>query len=112
MSRTDDEERLRRGEKIAQYRREVLTEHFRNVLGTVAGRAVLWHILEQTRLHATSYDPDVHVVMRHEGRRDVGLDMIAMIETVNPHGYVQLMEQAKATAAREQEDTTDERSSD
>ena len=112
MSRTDDEERLRRGERLAQFRREVLTEHFRNVLGTVAGRAVLWHILEQCRLNATSYDPDPHMVSRSEGRRDVGLDVIAMVETVNPHGYVQLMEQAKQIAAADQEDVTDERSSD
>ena len=112
MSRTDDEDRVSRGERIAHFRRETLIEQFRNVMGTVAGRAVLWHILEQCNLYATSYDPDHHLTLRREGRRDVGLELIAMVEAVHPHGHVQLMEQAKATAVADQEDTTDERSSD
>ena len=110
--RTDDEKRLSRKERAVQFKLEVLREHFRNVLGTVAGRAVLWHILEQCNLHSTSYDPDPNVMIRKEGRRDVGLDLIGMIEAVNPHGHVELMSQAKATDARYQEDTTDDRSDD
>jgi hypothetical protein len=110
--RTDDAARLSRGERIAQFRRETLIEHFRNVMGTVAGRAVLWHILEQCNLYSTSYDPDANLTIRREGRRDVGLELIAMIEAVNPHGHVELMQQAKAVTAREQEDTSDDRDDD
>ncbi len=101
---TGDERAVARRKKQHELDKLQLNEHVKNVLGTVAGRAVLWHILEMCNLHATSYNADQNVTFRLEGRRDIGLDLIALLEHVRPHAYVELMQQAKDREARRKED--------
>jgi hypothetical protein len=104
---TTDEVQISRGQRKAELRGQILKEHVRNVLGTVAGRAVLWHILGQCNLYGTSYDPDRNLVDRKEGRRDVGLEILAMLEMVRPHAHVELMQEAKSIEAQEREENND-----
>jgi hypothetical protein len=100
--------RLTKKQQIAKRRGEVLQEHCRNVLETVAGRAVLWHILSLCRLNASSYHEDVNVTLRFEGRRDVGLELLGLLETVRPHAYNELVHQAKSAQVQEQEENEDD----
>lgn len=108
---TADEKRLARRERILKARQRLLRENIRNVAGTKAGRAVLWEILQLCRLNASSYDADVNVSLRYEGRRDVGLEIIAMLEAVSPHVHIEMMSEAKGREIQEREET-DDRSDD
>lgn len=71
----------------------------------------MWHILSMCRLHASSYDPDLNLTVRREGMRDVGLQLLGLMEAVRPHAHVELMQEAKAVSVLEREEN-DDRASD
>lgn len=60
------------------------------LLDTPFGRNVLWRILHQCQVYGTSYGGDGHAAFT-DGRRFVGVQLIALIQQVSPTAYADLL---------------------
>jgi len=70
--------------------REIQKKQLIAVLDTSEGRAVLWRLLESTGLYRSSYTGDEGTYF-NEGRRNVGLELLALINSVAPDKYPLIM---------------------
>ena len=71
------------------------------VLGTAAGRRVLWWLLSDTGMYQTSIGADPQVTAFNEGRRSVGLTLTHTLVDANAEGFQRLQAEGLA-ALREQ----------
>ena len=62
---------------------------FREVLKTPQGKEVLWHILGLCNLYGVSTDKDYALVL--EGQRQVGIDILQVLESVSKDAYPRLL---------------------
>lgn len=84
--------------KILSARRSELNE-VRALLATAEGRKFLWRLLERCGVYKSSYDQSGSRVYFNEGRREVGLWVLAEIIEAEPEAYVSLMKEAKGREA-------------
>lgn len=89
-----DTKAVKQVEKAHKLRRLAETEHLREVLGTVSGRAVLWAVLEDCGIYRLSYHNNPHETAFREGNRQVGLRLLAEIHAAAPHAYIQMQQEA------------------
>jgi hypothetical protein len=61
-------------------------DDFLSVMNSVQGRAVLWRILEGCGIYSSSYFGDVNELLMNEGRRKMGLEILAMFAEHGAHG--------------------------
>jgi hypothetical protein len=56
------------------------------------GRRVIWRLLESTGLYQSSFTGNSETFFR-EGRRDVGLKLLATVQDVTPDGFMLMMKE-------------------
>lgn len=78
-----DQARRERREKRA---REQAQADLREVMGTPAGRRVVWRLLERCRLFSTSFTGNSETFFR-EGERSVGLWLLQELEALAPEAF-------------------------
>lgn len=84
-------------EKEAKIQRINELDDIRWVLSNVKGRRVIWSILSMCRIFRESYVvKDANHTAFNEGRRDVGLRLLADIQTANPKAYSQMEDEKLA----------------
>lgn len=86
-----DAAQVRRAQRKVAQREAQLVVSLAEVLGTAAGRFVLWTLLEATHVYATSFDHSGSVMYFKEGERNVGLNWRARILAADEQLY-ELME--------------------
>lgn len=86
-----DEEQVKKAEKKEASGRSQDLEDIRAVLSTESGKRFVWKYLELCGLHRTSYTENPHTTMFLEGRRDIGLRLLADITEADPLKYVEMM---------------------
>ena len=91
-----DEVAVKKRRKSVRLATETKTEHTKQVLATKAGRHVLWEVLTLCGIYRTSYDGNETRTIYNEGRRSVGLELLAEINAVQPHAHVQMLQDAIA----------------
>lgn len=105
---------LRNAERAA---REQLKSDLRSVMGTLAGRRFLWHILDDLcQLHGGSFTGN-STTFYNEGRRSVAIDVMKLVQQFCPETYVDMVREqiasadsqraVQATAAQEAEEGDD-----
>lgn len=69
--------------RLAKERRETLAA----LLATKSGRRWAWDFLTFCRVFATSFDRDPYATAFNEGQRNVGLKLLADINSADPNAY-------------------------
>lgn len=69
-------------------------EELRQVLGTRAGRAVLWRMLERCGIYRTSFTGDPLGMAFREGERNIGLACLNLCLTADPRAYTIMRDEA------------------
>lgn len=61
------------------------------LMRTPEGRRVAWHILSAAGVFRLSFTGDSAQTFFREGRRSIGLELMALLTTYHPHGYQQMI---------------------
>lgn len=94
-------------ERVTKHDDAQLLEYMKTVLGTVAGRAVLWHLMYEARTalaHAMEDMPQLTasvwdnsaVIHYHSGRQDMGLLIQGLIRRADPKAIPLMLNEAMA----------------
>lgn len=95
-----DREQVARAGRTVQRADALLAAALQTVLSTQAGRIVLWQLLDDTHMYATSFDHSGSVMYFKEGARNVGLTWQARMLAAD-EGLYELM--AREARAREKQ---------
>lgn len=94
MANAADRKSIRQQEKSAaiadRSRREVIGQ----IMSTAPGRAWLWDTLSTCSIFITTHNPDPYIASFNEGRRSVGLALLADIMVHCPDLYIEAMREA------------------
>ncbi len=88
-----DRKSIRRAEKASRLADRARQEVIVNLMSTTFGRAWLWDILTSCHVFGQTFSPDPLMTAFGEGRRAVGLALLADVMSACPDQYI--------TAARE-----------
>lgn len=93
------QETAKRGEELERHQR---TTDLREVMGTQAGRRLVWRLLDvgSTGLHAASYTGEALSSAYAEGRRAIGIELMREVQGVAPLEYLAMMNEAMQRFAR------------
>lgn len=75
------------------------TEHYKEVLGTYEGRAVIWDILSQCGIYDAGLLPPSDSAYR-DGKRYIGVTLIEEIEYISPNSYSLMRQEATERSHR------------
>ena len=90
--------------KLTTEEREYITllEDTRRLASLPQGRKFIWHVLSLCELHSSSFTGNSRTFY-NEGKRDVGLGVLQLLEEADPTIYPSLiMERAKKQMAQNQ----------
>ncbi len=83
-----------RGKKEVLAREQELND-IRALMHDEWGRRVMWRLLEMAGVYRTSFDASNNRICFNEGRRDVGLHLIADVDEACPEALVLMSKEAK-----------------
>lgn len=90
----DPEQVKRAGQKEREARAWELTD-LRQVLSTPQGRRFVWKYLCLCGVFRSSVDHDPNMVYFHEGRREIGLALMADVVEADPAAYQLMADEAR-----------------
>lgn len=103
-----DEPRIRAQQSAQRLASEQLAADLGAVLGSRAGRHVLWWLLEDAGLYGSTFHENPSWAAFLEGQRNAGLRLLALIEETDPKALLTLMDEhrkmKKSDDARPTED--------
>lgn len=76
---------------IQQIERDELAKAFRDVLAGASGKRVLFWILETCAIYRDAFEGDNNVTNYTLGQQASGRKLIAMLDTIDPRFYPQLL---------------------
>lgn len=82
-------------DKRRQSAETMLADAWADVLATKAGRLVVWHMLAECRLYSPTFTGNSWGNFQ-EGRRAVGLEVLARIHETDPRHYILMQQEALA----------------
>ncbi len=108
------EERHKRREAKAFKARQAQDDAvIQSLMAAPGGRAWMHYYLDFCTIFHTSFDPNPYVMAYNEGRRNVGLRLLADIMRACPEYYIQMMsEHSKVEPTLDRHDIDDERNYD
>ena len=71
-------------------------EELRAVLSQPVGRAVVWRILQSCGIYQSSLNPDAMEMAAAEGRRNLGLWLMAEVHSADAQAYARMQGEAVA----------------
>lgn len=71
--------------------RRVEVEDIEEILNSKAGRRFTWRMLERAGVYRTSFNNSGSVTAFNEGRRDIGLFLMAEIHEIAPEQYLAML---------------------
>ena len=95
-----DEERRRLRENIE---RDGYLEDVKAILKTKEGRRFVWKILEACGVYRSSMTGN-SLTFFNEGKRDIGLQVLADVMDANPEAFLVMQREAKAAQKMKKED--------
>lgn len=90
--------KAKRKEEVLALREAV---DLRDVLALPAGRRLIWRWIGDHGVFHTSFRSNALEMAFREGRRDIGLRMLAEVEEASPDLFLQMQQEAVAIARRE-----------
>lgn len=99
-----DAKRVKRTQRVAKAEENLDDDYLRQVLDTVAGRAVFWRLLELCHPFRQSFVKDnTHLTAYNEGERHIGTELFEMILRVKPEIYITMQSEAEKREDRKKE---------
>ena len=95
------EEETKARDPTAEYRRQEHLKDIKALIGSSSGRRVFWEILNWCNLSGPSFSLNPLEMAKNEGCRSIGMKLLKDISTVDPDGYVKILEERKKTLAEE-----------
>ena len=89
-----DRRHVERREKTAKAARARRGEDFRWLMGDVRGRRFVWDLLAKAGLFRTSFGVSAELTAFNEGRRDLGLTVLADLMRLCPEQYARMQAEA------------------
>lgn len=99
---------VRKRSKREKWDRKAVLASLRALLETPHGRRYIWHILEKTSVHRTSFAPVPTQHAFNEGQRTMGNDVLIDVLEANPQAYVDMMLEFKPPPEEEKKEGSDE----
>ena len=90
-----DRRQVERAGRKQALRRDGELADLRAVLALPSGRRMLWRLLEDCKVFGSIWHPSA-LIHFNEGRRDVGLKLMASITAANENALLQMMAEAQA----------------
>lgn len=75
----------------------------RKVLGTVEGRRIYWDLLKETGVFRNSFSANANQTAFNEGRRDVGLAILADVNKADSDAYPRMQREYWSERQKNQE---------
>lgn len=93
LQNTADEAQVKEAQGKDKRKADRAKEDLRFVLSSPNGRRVLWGVLEKCRIYTGSADNSGSWTYFNEGRRSVGLDLIADIIAIDQKLFIELQKE-------------------
>ncbi|POP42145.1 hypothetical protein CHU32_21085 [Superficieibacter electus] len=91
----EEEKLTAQQERAIQEREERDAEDIRYVMATERGRRVVWNLLEQGKVFASTFAVEPHVTSFNEGQRNVSLALFSRVMAVCPELYLKMAEEQR-----------------
>ena len=75
---------------------DALDDAVRWLMAALNGRRVAWWLLEMGGVYRSSFTIDSHVTAFNEGRRDIGLRLMAKLMDVDPDAYARMVNEHRS----------------
>lgn len=85
------EREAERDEALGREKRRKELEDLKWIMAHAQGRRVVWRLLERAGLYRSSFNHSGSLMSFNEGRRDMGLFVLAEISEAAPEGYLKLL---------------------
>lgn len=85
-----DKTSVKKRKTKAQLEQERLDEELRKVLSLYEGRSFIWWMLEQAGIYRTTFNESASLGAFQEGMRQLGLQLLARLDEVDPNAYAQM----------------------
>lgn len=91
MTEWDDEEALKLNEQEAALQEDREMRRIRDVMSSVMGREFIYDLMITTNIFRTTFSPEFGTMAFSEGRRSVGLQVLAQLQAHVPQQYDLMM---------------------
>ncbi len=88
---------VERRDKAAKTVRLRRNDDFRWLMGDARGRRFVWDLLGKAGLFRSSFGPSTELTAFNEGRRDLGLGVLAELMQLCPEQYARMQAEAVST---------------
>ncbi len=92
---TGDIKQVGKKKTKAQLRRLRETEWLKEVLSKEGGRDFIWRLLSECGNYHTTFTGEINSTLVKEGRRQIGLWVLAEIHEADPGAYIFMQEEKK-----------------
>ena len=96
VGKAADPAQIKKAGERAKLTRQTELRDLLHVLDERPGRRFVWRFLSECGIYKSSFHPSGSTVYFLEGRRDVGLKLLADVMEVNPEAYLQMAKEARA----------------
>lgn len=83
----EEQELLREQQNAAKLAANQLRDDIRYLMGTRSGRRIAWNLLSRAGIFHTNLAAEPISMARQEGRRSIGLELMAMLMQACPEQY-------------------------
>lgn len=91
-----DKQQIKKAAKKIRFNRTQELDDFRFILSTPSGRRVIWRYLSLVGVFQSSFTGHSETTIFNEGRRDVGLRLLADVMESDPKAYILMTAEANA----------------
>ena len=102
-----DVKQVKKKKSAVKLKRDQEIEEFYQILNTYGGRAFIWRLIEQCGVYNAA-SPDLTMMTRGEGSRDIGLWVLNEVFTSKPEAYTIMRKEAVIRQGVVSRDTTEE----
>ena len=94
QTNASDSKQVEKGAKSEKTKRQFEVDQVKFILSTQQGRAYIWRHMSAAGIFESCFTGN-SATFFNEGRREVGLKMLAEVNEASPDSYVQMMKEAK-----------------
>lgn len=91
-----DEREEAQAKAAVALKRKLQVEDFKWLMGHAQGRRIVSRLLEETGVHRTSFNHSGSVMAFNEGKRHIGLYLMAEILEIAPESYTKLLKEYRS----------------
>lgn len=78
-------------ERTAREIRKLEVSDLQWLAGNIQGRRIIWRLLDRAGIYRSSFNHSGSVMAHNEGKRDMGLFLLAEVSEASPNGFHKLI---------------------